>query len=118
MTKRPDGTLEHDVMVVLWTADEPLHPGEIRDRLDVPLAYTSVATVLGRLQAKGLVTRHEDGRSFAYTATIDESQLAVRRMAELYAAASDKRQVLAGFIGGLPKKDIAAIRALLSEDDG
>lgn len=116
MTKRPDGSLEHDVMAVLWAADQPLQPGEIRDRLDLGLAYTSVATVLGRLHAKGLVTRHEAGRAFAYEAAIDESQLAVKRIAELYASASDKRQVLAGFLGGLPKRDIAAIRALLNEE--
>lgn len=118
MAKRPDGTLEHDVMAVLWAADQPLQPAEVRDRLPVPLAYTSVATVLTRLHTKGMVTRTEVGRAFAYAAAIDESQLAVKRIAELYSSASDKRQVLAGFLGGLPKKDIAAVRALLGEADG
>lgn len=116
MTKRPDGTLEHDIMAVLWEAERPLQPGEVRDRLPVPLAYTSVATVLGRLHAKGLVERHEAGRAFVYAAAMDEAQLAVQRIKALYASASDKRQVLAGFLGGLPKKDIAAVRALLNED--
>ena len=115
MTKRPDGALEHDIMAILWGADRPLLPGEIRDRLDTDLAYTSVATVLGRLQAKGLANRTEAGRAFAYEASIDEAQLAVKRIGELYSAASDKRQVLAGFLGSLPKKDIAAVRALLGD---
>ena len=116
MTKRPDGALERDILAVLWAAEKPLQPREIKERLEVELAYTSVATVLGRLHAKGLVSRHEAGRAFVYEAVVDESQLAVRRIGELYSAASDKRQVLAGFLGSLSKNDMAAVRALLGED--
>ncbi|MDP2325022.1 MAG: BlaI/MecI/CopY family transcriptional regulator [Gammaproteobacteria bacterium] len=116
MAKRPDGALEHDIMAVLWAADGPLPPGEIKDRLESTLAYTSVATVLGRLHAKGLVERTESGRAFAYRAAIDESQLAVRRIGAVLDSASDKAQVLAGFLGGLSKKDIQAVRALLGEE--
>ena len=57
MTRRPDGALETDVLRVLWAADGPLLPGEINERLDAGYAYTSVATILTRLQAKGLVVR-------------------------------------------------------------
>ncbi|MDP2291756.1 MAG: BlaI/MecI/CopY family transcriptional regulator [Actinomycetota bacterium] len=117
MKKRPDGALEHDIMTVLWSADKPLQPGEIKDQLHTALAYTSVATVLGRLQAKGLVTRSGSGRGYAYSASIDESQLAVRRIGEVLSSASDKGQVLAGFIGSLSKKDMTALRAMLGDDD-
>lgn len=116
MAKRPDGALEHDIMAVLWAADRPLHPGDIKDRLETGLAYTSVATVLGRLHTKGLVERTESGRAFAYRATIDESQLAVRRIGEVLASVPDKAQVLAGFLGTLSKKDIKALRAMLGEE--
>jgi len=118
MTKRPDGTLEHDIMAVLWSAEGPLQPGDIRDRLQVDLAYTSVATVLSRLQAKGLVSRSEAGRAFVYEAAFDESQLAVRRIGEVYNAVTDKRSVLAGFLGTLSTKDVAALRTMLGEDIG
>lgn len=118
MAKRADGALEHDIMTVLWEADTALLPAEIRDRLATCLAYTSVATVLSRLHTKGLVRRIESGRAFRYTACIDESQLAVRRIGEVLSAASDKRQVLAGFVGTLSKKDIKALRAMLGGDDG
>lgn len=117
MAKRPRGALEHDIMVVLWEADGALQPGEIKDRLATELAYTSVATVLGRLHTKGLVRRSEAGRAFAYEASVDESQLAVRRIGELLSATSDKSQVLAGFVGSLSKKDLAALRAMLGQDD-
>lgn len=118
MAKRPDGALEREIMAVLWAATKPLPPGEIKERLTTELAYTSVATVLGRLQIKGLVRRIESGRAFAYEACIDESQLAVRRIGEVLSAASDKRQVLAGFVGSLSKKDIGALRAMLGKDTG
>lgn len=118
MAKRADGALEHDIMMVLWTAEGPLQPAEIKNRLSTPLAYTSVATVLGRLHTKGLVRRTESGRAFAYTACIDESQLAVRRIGEVLSSASDKSQVLAGFVGTLSKKDIKALRAMLGAGHG
>ncbi len=115
MAKRPDGALEHDIMAVLWAAESPLLPGEIRSRLNSELAYTSVATVLGRLHIKGLVRRTEAGRAFAYEACIDESQLAVRRIGEVLSSASDKGQVLAGFVGSLSKKELKALRGMLGE---
>jgi predicted transcriptional regulator len=116
MAKRPDGALEHDIMAVLWAAEGPLQPGDIKARLEAELAYTSVATVLGRLHTKGLVARTESGRAFAYRAAIDESQLAVRRIGAVLESAPDKAQVLAGFVGTLSKKDIRSLRALLGEE--
>lgn len=115
MTKRPDGALEHDIMTVLWSADGPLQPGEIKDRLKTELAYTSVATVLGRLHAKGLVDRTESGRAFAYAATVDESELAARRIGAVLSSATDRTAVLAGFVGSLSKRDTKALRKMLDE---
>lgn len=117
MAKRPDGALEHGIMSVLWLAGRPLSPNEIRDRLDLDLAYTTVTTVLGRLQVKGLVVRSAgDGRAYRYRPAVDESQLAARRISEVLGGASDRERVLAGFVGGLSKKDASALRRLLGED--
>jgi len=113
MAKRPDGALEHDILAVLWAADGPLQPSDVRDRLDVPLAYTSVATVLSRLHVKGLVTRTESGRAFAYQAAVDEAQLAARRIGAVLSTVTDREAVLAGFVRSLSKKDAKALRALL-----
>lgn len=115
MTKRADGALEHDIMAVLWAAREALLPAEIQARLPNELAYTSVATVLGRLQTKGLVERRVAGRAFAYRATVDESGLAARRINEVLSSTSDRRAALVGFVGSLSKRDAKALRALLDE---
>jgi predicted transcriptional regulator len=117
MTRRPDGALENDVLHVLWAADEPLLPAEINDRLDAGYAYTSVATILTRLQAKGLVTRTPAGRGFAYAAVVDESELAARRIGELLDSSSDRVLVLSRFIGGLPAREAKAVRRLLDTMD-
>ena len=117
MAKRPDGALEHDIMMVLWAQGRPLQPGEIKELLHADLAYTSVATVLGRLQAKGLVGRREAGRAFAYEALVDEAALAARRIGDVLASASDRSAVLAGFIGSLSKRDEKALRALLEQSE-
>ncbi|HQZ34736.1 MAG TPA: BlaI/MecI/CopY family transcriptional regulator [Ilumatobacteraceae bacterium] len=113
MTRRPDGAFENDVLRVLWTADGPLLPGEINECLDAGYAYTSVATILTRLQAKGLVVRTAVGRAFAYEPAVDEPDLAVRRISELLDSSSDRAQVLTRFIGGLSARETTAIRALL-----
>ena len=107
MSKRPDGALEHDIMTVLWNARRPLQPGEIKERLAIDLAYTSVATVLGRLQAKGLVTRSESGRAFAYEAALAESERHIKDLAEF--AASARQDYHAPQNPNLPaREDVAA----------
>jgi predicted transcriptional regulator len=113
MTRRPDGALETDVLKVLWAADGPLLPGEINERLNAGYAYTSVATILTRLQAKGLVVRSPAGRAYAYVAAVDEAGLAVRRISELLDSSSDRAKVLSRFIDGLSPREAKAIRAIL-----
>lgn len=118
MARRPDGVLEQEIMAVLWASDRALQPGEIRELIPSDLAYTSVATVLGRLYSKGLVERTAAGRAFAYRPALGESELAVRRIGDVLSAASDRGQVLAGFVGSLSKKEATALRALLDGGDG
>ena len=113
MTRRPDGALETDVLRVLWAADGPLLPGEINERLNAGYAYTSVATILTRLQAKGLVVRSPAGRAYAYEAAVDEAGLAVRRISELLDSSSDRAKVLSRFIDQLSPREAKAIRAIL-----
>ena len=113
MTRRPDGALETDVLRVLWAADGPLLPGEINERLNAGYAYTSVATILTRLQAKGLVVRNRVGRAYAYEAAVDEAGLAVRRISELLDSSSDRAKVLSRFIDGLSPREATSIRAIL-----
>lgn len=102
-------------MAVLWASEGALLPAQIRERIPSDLAYTSVATVLGRLQAKGLVEREGLGRAFVYRAAVSEAEHAVRRMSDALDDASDRGQVLAGFVGSLSKKEARTLRGLLEK---
>lgn len=116
MGRRPDGALERDVLKVLWASEGALTPGEVRERLDVDLAYTTVMTVLGRLRDKELVTRSPRGRAFAYLAAVSESGLIARRMNAELSATTDRTGALSGFVHGLTKRDVAALRQMLDDD--
>jgi predicted transcriptional regulator len=115
MTRRPDGALEHDVLQVLWSAEHALLPAEINERLDAGYAYTSIATILTRLQAKGLVTRSPAGRAYKYRAVVGESELAVQRISELLESSSDRTQVLSRFIDTLSARELKAVKKMLDE---
>ena len=113
MGSRPDGALERDVMEVLWRAELPVTPAEVRAQLDVDLAYTTVMTVLGRLYEKGRAHREQRGRAFAYSAAVSESELASEQMHAVLSTANDRVGALGGFVGGLSRRDRTALQRLL-----
>src|SRR4051812_18191369 len=113
-SRRPAGALEADVLGVLWAADDPLTPADVRDELGGDLAYTTVMTVLARLHEKGLLVRHRIGRVFAYAPAVHRAALAAERMRELLEEGPDRAAVLARFVGSLTPMDRRALRDVLS----
>jgi predicted transcriptional regulator len=113
MSRRPAGALEADVLGVLWAADEPLSPADVRDALGADLAYTTVMTVLARLYDKGLLERHRVGRGYVYAPAVHQAALAAQRMRELLEGDPDREAVLARFVGSLTPTDLSALRDLL-----
>ena len=77
------GPLEAEVMQVVWQSQGPL---AVRDVLELlnhrrrpALAYTTVMTVMSRLERKGVLSREVDGRGYRYSAALpDEAAIAVR----------------------------------------
>jgi predicted transcriptional regulator len=65
MTDASLGERELDVMAILWDSGSGT-VAEVRERLDAPLAYTTVLTVLRNLEAKRFVRREEEGRAHRY----------------------------------------------------
>lgn len=55
------GEREATIMELLWSATEPVTVRDVLDRLERPLAYTTVMTVLDNLHNKGHVTREKSG---------------------------------------------------------
>lgn len=65
MTDASLGERELDVMAVLWEIGSGTVT-EVKDKLDVTLAYTTVLTILRNLEAKRFVRREEEGRGHRY----------------------------------------------------
>src|SRR5687767_6515750 len=61
---------ELEVMQVLWERGSAT-VGEVRDALDDEMAYTTVLTVLRRLEEKGYATHQEEGRAHRYHPAVE-----------------------------------------------
>ena len=116
--RRGAGELESAVLTVLQAAAAALTPAEVRDRLGGDLAYTTVVTILSRLQAKGVLTRTRSGRAFAYAPVADEPGLAARRMRGVLDGEADREAVLARFVSGLSAADEELLRRMLADQAG
>lgn len=75
------GDLQLRIMRVLWRCG-PLGVAEVRERLDGDdLAYTTVATMLRKMEDRGLVGHETLDRRFIYHAAVDERDV-TRSMAD------------------------------------
>ncbi len=78
MGKLALGDRELDVMGVLWDLGSGTVT-DVRERLPVELAYTTVLTILRNLEEKSFVSRVAEGRAHRYSARV--GRLAARRSA-------------------------------------
>lgn len=71
------GELEAEVMNVCWERGQAtVH--DVRDAMQPgrDLAYTTVMTVMTRLEEKGMLRRHKEGRAYVYTPVHRREQVA------------------------------------------
>ena len=116
-----DGSLgerELDVMGVLWRAGHGTVT-EVREQLEVPLAYNTVLTVLRNLEAKGFVGHTAEGRLFRYHPEATEEDVrgsALSRLVDKLFRGSPLR-VVAHMVEGesFSRADLRALHALLDE---
>ncbi len=113
MVKRADGSLELEIMQILWVSPAPISPNEVRERLAGHLAYTSVATVLTRLCDKNQVKRKMVGRSYVYVASVSREDWYSQRMNAILNETKNHRELLAGFVGKLSKRDRKDLQQIL-----
>lgn len=85
---------ELDIMSVLWELGEATVT-EVRDRVDTELAYTSISSMIRRLELKGFVLhRRGEGKTHVYYPAIDPET----------AGESSLQRVLDKIYGGSPTK--------------
>jgi predicted transcriptional regulator len=114
--RRQPGMLEDAVLAVLWTAQDPMTPAQVRHRLDAGLAYTTVMSTLTRMYRKGLVSRRPARKGYAYLPTVDEASHTARAMTDLLSRRHDRAAVLARFVSSLSPEDEALLHSLLGDD--
>ncbi len=68
--------LQIAILRVLWQEDEAT-VARVQEALlaDRGLAHTTVATILTRLEARGIVSRRTQGRQFVYAAEVQEADV-------------------------------------------
>jgi predicted transcriptional regulator len=109
------GSLEREVMAVVWNHDEI----SVRDacaHLGSSVAYTTVMTTMDRLFKKGLLARRKSGRAFLYQAAATREELDGAVAAEIVQGllqrdGSGPLPVLSSLVDAVSDRD----RALLDE---
>ncbi len=70
------GELQLRIMKILWKLEEAT-VSEVHERLDQKsrLAYTTVATMLRKMERRGLVAHRSEERRFIYRAVVDSDEV-------------------------------------------
>ena len=130
------GKLERAVMETLWdlTADWDLTAAttegggsavhrtatarQVSDRLGAtrPLAYTTVLTVLDRLERKGLVRRLRSSRAHRYAPIATREAYAAELMLDALGRASDRDAALVRFVDAVTPEEAEVLRRALQGD--
>lgn len=102
-------------MVALWRVGSSTVE-QVRSALPARYrgAYTTVQTVLNRLQERGLLTRKRDGLAFVYRPKLTETEYVSRAIETTLAGTSSevRQAVLAQLVGGLDRGELAELRKL------
>jgi predicted transcriptional regulator len=109
---------ELDIMAVLWEHG-PSTAAEVREHLEVDLAYNTVLTMLGILEDKGYVGHTEVGRTFRFHPTVDREAAgasAIKRLVETVFGGSEEL-LLTHLVHDqkLGRKKLQRLRAMLDE---
>jgi BlaI family transcriptional regulator, penicillinase repressor len=113
--------LQLELVRVLWRSGE-LSVAEVTEALaDRDLAHTTVATLLTRLEKRGVVVARRDGRMLVYTACVSEAQVRRSMVSSLIAQVfrGDPKALLAHLVSEreVAQGDLEQVRALLQRDD-
>ena len=101
-------------MEALWSTTAPLTARDVQDALaNRELATTTVLTVLGRLERKGLVSRERAGRAHRYRSVASREDHVAELMRDALDATPNRNAALARFLGSIPPDERDALRDLL-----
>lgn len=116
MRARSNGALEALVMRALWQADQALGARAILTTFEDPIpAYTTILTVLSRLEEKGMVEREAlSPRKVRFRPRISSAEAHARDMVESLEEAEDRRGALLAFADTLSSEDMELMRGAIA----
>lgn len=114
------GELERAVMDIVWDAQGAVTAYDVQARLEQTQhrtwAATTVLTVLGRLEKKGLLTSDRSVRPHHYRAVASRADHVAELMHEVLGETTDRSGVLSRFVGGISAEDADVLRSLLHRE--
>ncbi|MGC0251446.1 BlaI/MecI/CopY family transcriptional regulator [Pseudactinotalea sp. Z1748] len=110
------GTLEAQVMDVLWTSGAAT-VREIIAELPAEPAYTTIATVLSNLERKGMVDAKRQGRFVLHRPRMSREQHIALTMGRALDAGGDRAASIMHFVQTMPEQDRELLREYLQHDD-
>ena len=84
MARQTLGDLQHAIMAVLWARGEAT-TADVHEalRAERGLALTTIATMLRKMEDKGVVQHRAEGRQFVYRPTVTEDEVRQSMVGEL-----------------------------------
>ena len=84
MPRQSLGDLQHAIMSVLWEGGEA-NTATVHEALhsERGLALTTIATMLRKMEDKGVVAHRSEGRQFVYRPTVTEDEIRQSMVGEL-----------------------------------
>jgi BlaI family penicillinase repressor len=125
VTKRPDITLSElqiALLRVLWQRGETSTADVAAELADARgLKHTTIATLLTRLEKRGVVAQRRDSRQLFYRALVDEEDVRRSMVADLIGAlfAGDARELVAHLVqeSEIAPGDLAKVKRRLARGD-
>jgi predicted transcriptional regulator len=120
MGKHTLGDLQHAIMKVLWHRSEAT-VAEVHDALyeERSLAPTTIATMLRKMEDKGVVAHRVDGRQFVYRPLISEHEVKTSMVGQLLDRlfAGDPAALVSHLVSDhdMDPAEIARLRAMLGD---
>jgi predicted transcriptional regulator len=84
MSRQTLGDLQHAIMAVLWERGEAT-TADVHEALHAErgLALTTIATMLRKMEDKGVVAHRAEGRQFVYRPTVTQAEVRESMVGEL-----------------------------------
>ena len=116
------GDLQMAIMRVLWDRSEAT-ASEVHGELlpERGLAPTTIATMLKKMELKGVVAHRQEGRAFVYRPTVSEAQVRRSMVSELTdrVFAGDPAALVSHLLSthDIDPKELAQLRAQIREQE-